>query len=191
MFFSWPCLAGLCFCRRVFARVFLVRVFLPVSFLSPSGRPPRRTSSRLLRSGKYLVYVILARAWAARRCNRKKTANPTAVQVRAVTSQRESQNAKGVRFSCERGQACAAATAVRALARYDGMLMTCKPPRLRKVHGPIGLAKNQSYAEPSRLRPQTMAWQRVASFSEMGVDGVLGVDVNGSPVALCRLSNEV
>src|SRR5215475_11927428 len=64
-------------------------------------------------------------------------------------------------------------------------------PRLRKVHGPIGLAKNQSYAEPSRLRPQTMAWQRVASFSEIGVDGVLGVGVNGSPVALYRLSNEV
>src|SRR6516162_11694009 len=36
-----------------------------------------------------------------------------------------------------------------------------------------------------------MAWQRVASFSEIGVDGVLGVDVNGSPVALYRLSNEV
>src|SRR5262249_42520373 len=44
--------------------------------------------------------------------------------------------------------------------------------------------------EPSRLRPQTMAWQRVASFSEIGVDGVLGGDVNGSPVALCPLSNE-
>jgi len=36
-----------------------------------------------------------------------------------------------------------------------------------------------------------MAWQRVASFSEIDVDGVLGVDVNGSPVALYRLSNEV
>src|SRR6266542_2296079 len=36
-----------------------------------------------------------------------------------------------------------------------------------------------------------MTWQRVASFSEIGVDGVLGVDVNGSPVALYRLSNEV
>ena len=36
-----------------------------------------------------------------------------------------------------------------------------------------------------------MAWQRVASFSEIEVDGVLGVDVNGSPVALYRLSNEV
>src|SRR6516225_1220753 len=71
------------------------------------------------------------------------------------------------------------------------MLMTCPPPRLREVHGPIGLAKNQSYAEPSRLRPQTMAWQRVASFGEIGVDGVLGVDVNGTPVALYRLSNEV
>src|SRR5262245_51330456 len=104
MFFSWPCLAGLCFCRRVFARVFLVRVFFPVSFLSPSGRPPRRTSFRLLRSGKSLVYVILARAWAGRIRNRKKTPIPTTVQVRAVTSQRESQNAKGVRFSCERGR---------------------------------------------------------------------------------------
>src|SRR6266516_4737603 len=30
-----------------------------------------------------------------------------------------------------------------------------------------------------------MAWQRVASFSE------IGVDVNGSPIALYRLSNEV
>src|SRR6266446_8534097 len=36
-----------------------------------------------------------------------------------------------------------------------------------------------------------MAWQRVASFNEIDVDGVLGVDVNGSPVALYRLSNEV
>src|SRR5215472_13499934 len=36
-----------------------------------------------------------------------------------------------------------------------------------------------------------MAWQRVASLSEIDVDGVLGVDVNGSPVALYRLSNEV
>src|SRR5262249_52652404 len=39
--------------------------------------------------------------------------------------------------------------------------------------------------------PQTMAWQRVASLSEIDVDGVLGVDVNGSPVALYRLSSEV
>ena len=36
-----------------------------------------------------------------------------------------------------------------------------------------------------------MAWQRAASLSEIDVDGVLGVDVNGSPVALYRLSNEV
>jgi len=36
-----------------------------------------------------------------------------------------------------------------------------------------------------------MTWQRVASFSEIGVDGALGVDVNGTPVALYRLSNEV
>src|SRR5947209_15598753 len=36
-----------------------------------------------------------------------------------------------------------------------------------------------------------MAWQRGASFREIDVDGVLGVDVNGSPVALYRLSNEV
>jgi anthranilate 1,2-dioxygenase large subunit len=36
-----------------------------------------------------------------------------------------------------------------------------------------------------------MAWQRVASFGEIGVDGVLGVDVNGTPVALYRLSHEV
>jgi anthranilate 1,2-dioxygenase large subunit len=36
-----------------------------------------------------------------------------------------------------------------------------------------------------------MAWQRVASLSEIDVDDVLGVDVNGSPVALYRLSNEV
>src|SRR5262249_50306011 len=124
MFFSWPCLAGLCFCRRGFVRVFFVRVFFSGFFFSAFGPPPPCPRFPLLLRGKYLVYVILARAWAARRCNRKKTANPTAVQVRAVTSQRESQNAKGVRFSCERGQACAAATAVRALARYDGMLMT-------------------------------------------------------------------
>jgi anthranilate 1,2-dioxygenase large subunit len=36
-----------------------------------------------------------------------------------------------------------------------------------------------------------MAWQRVVSLSEIDVDGVLGIDVNGSPVALYRLSNEV
>jgi phenylpropionate dioxygenase-like ring-hydroxylating dioxygenase large terminal subunit len=36
-----------------------------------------------------------------------------------------------------------------------------------------------------------MAWQKVASFSEIGVDGVLGVEVDGSPVALYRLTNEV
>ena len=41
------------------------------------------------------------------------------------------------------------------------------------------------------FRAQTMAWQRVASLSEIDADGVLGVDVNGSPVALYRLSNEV
>src|SRR5262245_24850046 len=36
-----------------------------------------------------------------------------------------------------------------------------------------------------------MAWQRVASISEIDVDGVLGVDVDGSPVALYRLGSEV
>ncbi len=36
-----------------------------------------------------------------------------------------------------------------------------------------------------------MAWQRVASTSEIDADGVLGVDVDGSPVALYRLGNEV
>lgn len=36
-----------------------------------------------------------------------------------------------------------------------------------------------------------MAWQRVASISEIDVDGVLGVDVDGSRVALYRLGNEV
>ena len=36
-----------------------------------------------------------------------------------------------------------------------------------------------------------MAWQRVASISEIDADGVLGVDVDGSPVALYRLGNEV
>ena len=36
-----------------------------------------------------------------------------------------------------------------------------------------------------------MAWQRVASLSEIAVDAVLGVDVDGSPVALYRLANEV
>jgi anthranilate 1,2-dioxygenase large subunit len=36
-----------------------------------------------------------------------------------------------------------------------------------------------------------MAWQRVASRSEIPVDGVLGLDVDGSPVALYRLANEV
>src|SRR5262249_10307011 len=38
---------------------------------------------------------------------------------------------------------------------------------------------------------QAMAWQRVASRSEIAVDGVLGLDVDGSPVALYRLANEV
>jgi phenylpropionate dioxygenase-like ring-hydroxylating dioxygenase large terminal subunit len=36
-----------------------------------------------------------------------------------------------------------------------------------------------------------MAWQRVTSISEIDADGVLGVDVDGSPVALYRLGNEV
>jgi len=36
-----------------------------------------------------------------------------------------------------------------------------------------------------------MAWQRVASLSEIAVDAVLGVDVDGSPVALYRMANEV
>src|SRR5215831_18883000 len=36
-----------------------------------------------------------------------------------------------------------------------------------------------------------MAWQKVASISEIDTDGVLGVDVDGSPVALYRLGNEV
>src|SRR5262245_3212521 len=36
-----------------------------------------------------------------------------------------------------------------------------------------------------------MAWQRVASISEIDADSVLGVDVDGSPVALYRLGNEV
>jgi anthranilate 1,2-dioxygenase large subunit len=36
-----------------------------------------------------------------------------------------------------------------------------------------------------------MAWQRVASISEIDADGVLGVDVDGSSVALYRLGNEV
>ena len=36
-----------------------------------------------------------------------------------------------------------------------------------------------------------MAWQRVASTSEIDADGVLGVDVDGSPVAIYRLGNEV
>ena len=36
-----------------------------------------------------------------------------------------------------------------------------------------------------------MAWQRVASLSEIAVDAILGVDMDGSPVALYRLANEV
>ena len=36
-----------------------------------------------------------------------------------------------------------------------------------------------------------MAWQRIASLSEIAVDAVLGVDVDGSRVALYRLANEV
>ena len=36
-----------------------------------------------------------------------------------------------------------------------------------------------------------MAWQRIASLSEIAVDAVLGVDVEGSPVALYLLANEV
>ena len=36
-----------------------------------------------------------------------------------------------------------------------------------------------------------MAWQRIASLSEIAVDAILGVDVDGSPVALYRLANEV
>ncbi len=36
-----------------------------------------------------------------------------------------------------------------------------------------------------------MAWQRIASLSEIAVDAILGVDMDGSPVALYRLANEV
>jgi apoptosis-inducing factor 3 len=36
-----------------------------------------------------------------------------------------------------------------------------------------------------------MAWQRVASINEIDLDGVLGLDVDGSPVALYRLGSEV
>src|SRR5215472_18745316 len=36
-----------------------------------------------------------------------------------------------------------------------------------------------------------MAWQRVASINEIDRDGVLGLDVDGSPVALYRLGNKV
>src|SRR4029434_7953866 len=36
-----------------------------------------------------------------------------------------------------------------------------------------------------------MAWQRVASINEIDLDGVLGVDVDASPVALYRLGSEV
>src|SRR6266511_3256442 len=36
-----------------------------------------------------------------------------------------------------------------------------------------------------------MAWQRVASINEIDLDGVIGLDVDGSPVALYRLGSEV
>src|SRR6266508_1632098 len=36
-----------------------------------------------------------------------------------------------------------------------------------------------------------MAWQRVASIDEIDLDGVLGLDVDGSPVGVYRLGSEV
>jgi len=36
-----------------------------------------------------------------------------------------------------------------------------------------------------------MAWQRIASLSEIAVDAVLGVDVDGSRVALYRLARSL
>src|SRR5262249_30852133 len=106
---SWPCLAALSFCRRVF-----VRVFLPASFLSPLGRPPRRTSHGFRTAANIQYTVILARARdcvgllsTLRADATAKTANPTAVQVRAGTSQRESQNAKAcVSHASGRGRGC-------------------------------------------------------------------------------------
>src|SRR6266540_2841904 len=43
-----------------------------------------------------------------------------------------------------------------------------------------------------RLRSERLpCWQRVASINEIDLDGVLGLDVEGSPVALYRLGSEV
>ena len=36
-----------------------------------------------------------------------------------------------------------------------------------------------------------MAWQKVASFSSMAEDGVTGVNVDGVPIALYRLGDEI
>src|SRR5438445_9298613 len=62
-----------------------------------------------------------------------------------------------------------------------------RQPQTRFSVGPLPRSR-----EPSAVsRAHTMAWQRVASLSEIAVDAVLGVDVDGSPVALYRMANEV
>src|SRR5262249_1347016 len=55
----------------------------------------------------------------------------------------------------------------------------------------LNRAAAAEWRAPGAWRLQAMAWQRVASRSEIAVDGVLGLDVDGSPVALYRLANEV
>src|SRR5262249_23248113 len=93
----------------------------PLSFLSPLVSPPRRTSPASRAAANIQYTVILARV---RDCVRllatlradaigKRTTNPTAAQVRAVTSQQESQMQRraflmraGAGRGCNRG--CAA-----------------------------------------------------------------------------------
>src|SRR5262249_31819743 len=90
------------------------RVFVPVSFLSPSDFPPRRTSLASCAAGNIQYTVILARSGdyvrllstlRADAIGKKETATPKAVPVLAVISRQETKNAKAcVSHASERGR---------------------------------------------------------------------------------------
>src|SRR5262249_39678893 len=109
MIFSRPCVARLSLRQRV-----SLRAFLPFPFLSALGSPPRRTVPLPARRQIFSIRSYLHACWTVLgfypRCAQMqsaKTTNPTAVQVRAVTSQQESQNAKAcVSHASGRGRGC-------------------------------------------------------------------------------------
>ena len=144
MIFSRPCVAEVSFRRRV-----SLRVFLPFSFLSPLDSPPRRTSPASRAAANIQYTVILARV---RDCVRllptlradaigKKTTNPTAVQVRAVTSQQESQMQRRA-FLMRAGAGVAATAVARPAIAQTGTpvrwrLATSWPKSLDTLYGSV------------------------------------------------------